>query len=131
MPTLKEYLNKNISAIAARSPLGVKLRQVVQTGLLPSLGEKKLEELTPEAITAFGEARLKEPKKDGSVRSQASVEQELAALEEIVKHFHGASAHGKSGGKSAAAAVGAKAAAPSGPAPAGKPKMTRGTNRGR
>lgn len=131
MPTLKDYLNKNVSAIAARSPLGVKLRTLVQAALLPTLGDRKLDELTPEAITAFGEGRLKEPKKDGTARSQASVEQELAALEEIVKHFHGASAHGKSGGKSAAAAVGTKAAAPSGPAPAGKPKMTRGTNRGR
>ncbi len=130
MPTLKDYLNKNVSAIAARSALGVKLRTVAQSALLPALGEKKLEELTAEAITAFGEARLKEPKKDGTARSQGSVEQEITALEEIVKHFEGASAHGKPGGKSAVSAVGTKTAAPSGNGPA-KPKITRGANRGR
>ena len=131
MPTLREYLTKHISAIAARSSLGPKLRTIAQTALLPALGDTEMEKLTNEEIVAFGEKRLKEPKKDGSSRSQASVEQEMTALEDVVKHFHGGK--GTSAGKSAAAAIGPekKAAGPSGPAPAGKPKMTRGTNRGR
>lgn len=132
MPTLKNYLTKNISAIAAKSALGVKLRSIVQSALLPSLGDTELDAITPEAIVAFGEKRLKEPKKDGSARSQGSVEQEMGALEDIVKHFHGGKggAATKAGAAAAAATGSTKPAAPTS-GPGGKPKMTRAANRGR
>jgi hypothetical protein len=103
MPTLREYLQKNLSSVAAKSALGSRFRTVVQqSGVLEDLGDKDLEEITHEVIGAWADKRLAEPKKDGTARSQASVEQEMQALDDVVTHFHGAK--GTPAGKAALAA---------------------------
>jgi hypothetical protein len=103
MPNLREYLQKNLPAVAAKSALGARFRAVVQqSGMLDDLGDKDLEEITHEVIGAWADQRLAEPKKDGTPRSQTSVEQEMQALDDVVTHFHGAK--GTAAGRAALAA---------------------------
>lgn len=130
MPTLREYLQKNLSAVAAKSALGARYRTVVQqSGMLEDLGDKPLEEITHEVIGDWADKRLAEPKKDGTPRNPNVVEQEMQALDDVVTHFHGA--RGTPAGKAALAAHEAsRPKAPSGPARGGRP-MFRGSQRGR
>jgi hypothetical protein len=130
MPTLREYLQKNLAAVAAKSALGSRFRAVVQqSGMLEELGDLDLEKIDHEVIGNWADKRLAQPKKDGTPRSQASVEQEMQALDDVVTHFHGAK--GTAAGKAALAAYEAsRPRAPSGPARGGRP-MFRGSQRGR
>ena len=129
MPTLREYLQKNLAAVAAKSALGARFRAVVQqSGILDELGDLDLEKIDHEVIGGWADKRLAEPKKDGTARSQASVEQEMQALDDVVTHFHGAKG---SAGKAALAAYEAsRPRAPSGPTRGARP-MFRGSQRGR
>jgi hypothetical protein len=127
VPTLREYLSKNLSSIVARSKLGVKMRTLAHS-LLPELGDREISELTPEAIDAWGQKRLAEPKKDGTARSVSSVEQEMEALDQILSHARS----GKVAGAPAAPPhAGGAGGAIHGAAPGIKTRTKRGTQRGR
>ena len=129
MPSLREYLQKNLASVAAKSALGARFRTVVQqSGMLEDLGDKELEEITHEVIGAWADKRLAEPKKDGTPRSQAAVEQEMQAIDDVVTHFHGTK--GTPAGKAALAAH--EASRPKAPAgPVKGRQMFRGSQRGR
>ena len=129
MPTLREYLQKNLPAVTAKSALGARFRTVVQqSGMLDDLGDKELDEITHEVIGAWADKRLAEPKKDGTPRSQASVETEMQALDDVVTHFHGAK--GSAGKAALAAHEASRPKAPAAPSRGGRP-MLRGSQRGR
>jgi hypothetical protein len=126
--TLREYLSKNLSSIVARSKLGLKMRPLVHSVLLPELGDRELSELTSEAVAAWGQKRLAEPKKDGTPRSSASVDEELEALEQILSHARSGKVAGAPpapphGGGSGGAIHGAASGI--------RTKTKRGTQRGR
>jgi hypothetical protein len=127
VPTLRDYLSKNLSSIVARSKLGVKMRAIVHA-LLPELGDRELSELTEDAIKEWGQKRLAEPKKDGTARSVSAVEQEMEALDQIVSHARSGKVPGAPG---ATPHSGGAGSAIHGTAAGIKVKTKRGTQRGR